>query len=174
MPRSSEWYFPLRFFHQSSVRISDLSHAYYMPIPYILLDLMASIIYGAPHYVLFSSLSSYVQHSSVGIALSSIPGRGWEFFSSPPRPERLWGPPSLLSNGYIRPGREADSSPPPNADVKNAWSYISTPQYALMAWCSVKALCSLIPSVLHMRNRFSHTHTQNKRSKLQLIHLTFQ
>jgi hypothetical protein len=25
---------------------------------------------------------------------------GWEFFSSPPFPERLWGPSSLLSNGY--------------------------------------------------------------------------
>jgi hypothetical protein len=25
---------------------------------------------------------------------------GWEFFSSSSRPERLWGPPSLLSNGY--------------------------------------------------------------------------
>jgi len=24
----------------------------------------------------------------------------WEFFSSPPRPESLWDPPSLLSNGY--------------------------------------------------------------------------
>jgi hypothetical protein len=23
-----------------------------------------------------------------------------EFFSSPPHPEWLWGPPSLLSNGY--------------------------------------------------------------------------
>jgi hypothetical protein len=30
----------------------------------------------------------------------SIPGGGWEFFSSPPLPERLWGPPSLLSNVY--------------------------------------------------------------------------
>jgi hypothetical protein len=30
-----------------------------------------------------------------------IPSRGWEFFfSSPPRPEQLWGPPSLLSSGY--------------------------------------------------------------------------
>jgi hypothetical protein len=47
--------------------------------------------------------------SSVGKALGyrlddrgsrgSIPGRGWEFFSSLPRPERLWGSPSLLSNG---------------------------------------------------------------------------
>jgi hypothetical protein len=45
--------------------------------------------------------------SSVGIALGyglddrgSIPGGCWEFFSKPPRPERLWGPESLLSNGY--------------------------------------------------------------------------
>jgi hypothetical protein len=30
----------------------------------------------------------------------SIPDEGWDFFSSPPRPDRLWGPPSLLSNGY--------------------------------------------------------------------------
>jgi hypothetical protein len=27
-------------------------------------------------------------------------GRGWEFLSSPPRPDRFWGPPNLLSNGY--------------------------------------------------------------------------
>jgi hypothetical protein len=80
--------------------------------------------------------------SSLGIALGyglkdrgSIPGGGWEFFSSPPRPERLWGRPSLLSNGYLgalslgkkRPGREADHSPPSSAEVKNAWSYTSTP-----------------------------------------------
>jgi hypothetical protein len=30
----------------------------------------------------------------------SIEALFWGFFSSPPRPERLWGPPSLLSNGY--------------------------------------------------------------------------
>jgi hypothetical protein len=24
--------------------------------------------------------------------------------------------------------------PPPNAEVKNAWSYISTPQYTFMPW----------------------------------------
>jgi hypothetical protein len=44
--------------------------------------------------------------SSVGTVLGYelddwglIPGGGHEFFSSPPRPEQLWGPPSLLSNG---------------------------------------------------------------------------
>jgi hypothetical protein len=54
-----------------------------------------------------------------------ISGGDWKFFSSPPRPERLWGPPSLLSNGYQglslgikRPGREADHSPPSSAEVK--------------------------------------------------------
>jgi hypothetical protein len=36
------------------------------------------------------------------------------------------------------PGREADHSPPSSAEVKNAWSYTSTPQYAFMAWCLVK------------------------------------
>jgi hypothetical protein len=30
----------------------------------------------------------------------SIPGRAKRFFSSPQCPYRLWGPPSLLSNGY--------------------------------------------------------------------------
>jgi len=30
----------------------------------------------------------------------SIPNRCWEFFSSPQRPDLLWGSSSLLSNGY--------------------------------------------------------------------------
>jgi hypothetical protein len=29
-----------------------------------------------------------------------IPDGGWEVFSSSPRPEWFWGPPTLLSNGY--------------------------------------------------------------------------
>jgi hypothetical protein len=30
----------------------------------------------------------------------SSPSRGWEFFSLPPHPDGLWGPPSVLSIGY--------------------------------------------------------------------------
>jgi hypothetical protein len=64
----------------------------------------------------------------VGIATGpvSVSG-GARFFSSPQRPDRLWGPPRLLPSGYRgtlspgtkRPGREADHSPPSSAQVKN-------------------------------------------------------
>jgi hypothetical protein len=47
--------------------------------------------------------------------------------------------PGALSLGLKRPGRETDHSPPCSAEVKNAWRYTTTPQYAFMAWCSVKA-----------------------------------
>jgi hypothetical protein len=51
------------------------------------------------------------------------------FFSSPPRPDRLWGPPSLLSKFYRGahspdvqlPCRGSDHSPPHSVEVKNAW-----------------------------------------------------
>jgi hypothetical protein len=53
----------------------------------------------------------------------SRPVRGWEFFSSPLHPDRLWGPPSHLSNGTVSlgikwPGREADHSPPSSAELE--------------------------------------------------------
>jgi hypothetical protein len=35
-------------------------------------------------------------------------------------------------------GREAYHTPPSSGEVKNAWRYTSIPQYAFMAWCSVK------------------------------------
>jgi len=76
----------------------------------------------------------------------SIPGRGWEFFSSRPLSDRLGGPPILLSNGYRcsflgveRPGREADHSSAPSPEVNIAWSYTSTHPYVFMAWYLVKS-----------------------------------
>jgi hypothetical protein len=58
-------------------------------------------------------------------------------FSSPTRPDRLWSPPSLLTNGYFSLGinwlgREADP------EIKNACSYTSNPTYVFMKWCLVK------------------------------------
>jgi hypothetical protein len=43
-----------------------------------------------------------------------------------------------LSLGVKRPRHEADHSPPSTAEVKDVWSYTSTPQYVFMAWCLVK------------------------------------
>jgi hypothetical protein len=72
--------------------------------------------------------------SSVGLATGygldgrgSFPGRGKRFVSSPQRPDRLWGPPSHLTNGYRgafslvvkRPGSKADYSPPSSVEIKN-------------------------------------------------------
>jgi hypothetical protein len=74
----------------------------------------------------------------------SIPGQG--IFSSPPHPDELWDPPSLLSNRYqgrifplggggvTRQGREFDHSPTSCAEFKNAWSYTSSPPYVFMSW----------------------------------------
>ena len=49
-------------------------------------------------------------------------------------PDRPWGPPSLLYNGYrvfpgdkVGPGRAADPSYPSSAVVKKEYSYTSTP-----------------------------------------------
>jgi hypothetical protein len=69
---------------------------------------------------------------------------GSRIFSSPRRPDRLWGLSSLLSNGYVgfspeikRPGSEADHSPPTSAEVKKMWIHTSAPPYAFMAQCLI-------------------------------------
>jgi len=55
------------------------------------------------------------------------------FFSSPEYPDQLWGPFSLLFNGYLgslpevkRPECEINHSSPSSAEVKNKWCYTST------------------------------------------------
>jgi hypothetical protein len=68
----------------------------------------------------------------------SIPGRGKRFFSNPQRLDRLWGPPSILCNGYLGlfypganwQGRKADHSPPSTAEIKNGGAI---PQFPFMS-----------------------------------------
>jgi hypothetical protein len=71
---------------------------------------------------------------------SSSPGGGKNFlFSTSSRPVLgLTQPPiqwvlGALSPGVKRPGREADHSPPINAEIKKMWIYTSTPPYAVLA-----------------------------------------
>jgi hypothetical protein len=68
----------------------------------------------------------------------SIPDSG-NSFSSPQRPDRLWGPLSghrgALFSEVKRPVREVAHSPSSSAEVKNAWSRTSTTRYTSIAWC---------------------------------------
>jgi hypothetical protein len=93
---------------------------------------------------LFSSNIFKIQKedSVVGIVPCLWAGRprGWSLspvgpriFSSPRRPDQLWGQPNLLSPGINWPGCEANHLPPASAEVKKMWIYTSTPPYAFMA-----------------------------------------
>jgi hypothetical protein len=74
-------------------------------------------------------------------------GMGWKFFSSPPRPDRFWGPPSSLSNGYQglflwdQSGRVVKLTIHLYLVLRSRMlrAVPLLPQYAFMAWCSVKA-----------------------------------
>jgi hypothetical protein len=46
--------------------------------------------------------------------------------------------PGTLSSGVELWGSETDHSPTSSAEVKNAWSYTSTPSYVFMTWYLVK------------------------------------
>jgi hypothetical protein len=54
--------------------------------------------------------------------------------------------PGTLSLGVKRPGREADHSPPSSDEVKNAWSYTSTPTIRLHGVVLSKSTGTNLPS----------------------------
>jgi hypothetical protein len=76
---------------------------------------------------------------------SSIPGRGKVFFSSPKRPDRLWGPLSLLSNGYWglfflgQNGRVVNLTTHLHlsAEVKKGGAIPPLPPYVFIAYCLI-------------------------------------
>jgi hypothetical protein len=68
--------------------------------------------------------------------------------------------------GVKLPGCEANNSPSSSAEVKNVWSYTSTPQYAFIA-CSVKKnRGKILPLLLYL---FYHTISSEKLFLLKLI-----
>jgi hypothetical protein len=90
--------------------------------------------------------SQYSNWLGVGLprVRSSSPGRGKIFFistSSRPVLEPIhlsiqWVP-VVLSLGVKRRRRDADHSPPSSADIKNTFTYTSTPTYVFMAYCLI-------------------------------------
>jgi hypothetical protein len=79
----------------------------------------------------------YIFYISVIYKVSMYLTTGSRPALGPTQPRIQWVP-GALSLGVKRPEREADHSPPSSSEVKNAWNYTSTPQYAFMAWCLVK------------------------------------
>jgi len=66
---------------------------------------------------------------------------GSEFFAGATASIRALGttrPHIQWTLGVKLPEREADNSSPFSTEVKNVWSYTSTPPYVFMAWCLIK------------------------------------
>ena len=95
---------------------------------------------------MWAGIVQSVQRLATGwTAGGSNPGEGEIFRTCP---DRSWGPPSLLYNGYRvfhggkeRPGRKADPSPPSSAVVKKGYSYTSIPPMGHTACTEHQCLC---------------------------------
>jgi hypothetical protein len=91
----------------SNISISENHHTYQVfrrtndknQIRNIYIYIYIYIYMNYPAEISWDSSMGYRSTMSWVIGGSS-PGRDWEFFSPPPRPDRFWSPPSLLSNGY--------------------------------------------------------------------------
>jgi len=59
--------------------------------------------------------------------------------------------PGAPSSGVKLPGHEVDDSLPSSAEVKNVWSYTSTPPYVFTAWCLVKHRDNFAFAFVHIK-----------------------
>jgi len=111
---------------------------------------------------LFQSVKSLTQQPgpwtvALSVPLCRYPGGGWEFFSSPPHPHRLSGPPSLLSNGY--------QCSFPSGKAVGAWSWPLTSIYSRGQEC--------VELYLHSHNTPSWRSSQLKRKLRDNFTFTF-
>jgi hypothetical protein len=122
----------------------------------------------SPQNILIPVLYTMSRHNSVAIAVGygldgrgSISDRGKRFLSSPQRPDRLWDPPSLLSNcslGGKAPGIWSYHSPSSSVEVKNGAAILPLPDMSSWrdAWLIKHRDNFTLP--LHLREMFLQRH----------------
>jgi hypothetical protein len=88
---------------------------------------------------------------------------GKRFVSTPNRPERLYGTPSLLFNRYqgsfleVKWPKRDDHSPTPSAEVKNEWSHTSSSPTFVHGVCVCVSTVSLASQALFLTSKTSRT-----------------
>jgi hypothetical protein len=111
-----------------NIKTLDVTHSFYVSI--ICLDVFN-----------YRTIPRRNSNQATGWTIrASNPGRCNRFICPPNHPDRHRDIPNSLFNGYLDsflgvkwPGPEADL-PPSSTEVKNEWSYISTPLCTFMAW----------------------------------------
>jgi hypothetical protein len=108
------------------------------------------VSYGTPQFITILFPISTVSHCSRDSGVGTVEHRGFgvrvpvrsRIFSSPSRPDRLGGPPNILSNAYrrwISWGVKLTTSLQllPRSRTQKMWIYTSTPPHAFMAYCLI-------------------------------------
>jgi hypothetical protein len=110
------------------------------------------------HGVTTQKNSVYSLHSDFLFTTASRPGL------RPTQPPIQWVP-GAFSLEVKRPGLEGDHSHPSSVEVKNAWSYTTTPPYIFMAWYFVKHR----DNFTFNRQRCTHTHAHTRTRALNYL-----
>jgi hypothetical protein len=113
------------------------------------------------HKHIAQSVQRWAMDWTIGVlGFDSRRGLGFFLFTTasrtalgPTQPPNQWVP-GASSLRLKRPVCEADHSLPYSAELKNAWSYTSTPQYVFMAWCLVKHRDNFTSTIYI----YTHTH----------------
>ena len=116
--------------------------------------------------IVWAGKARSVQRLATGLKVRGSNLGGGEVFRT--CPDRPWGPPNLLYNGYRvfpggkgRPGREADPSPPSSAVVMKGQSYTSTPPMGRTA-CTE-------PQCLYMGDLYLYLLPRNPQYLIRLV-----
>jgi hypothetical protein len=136
--RSESW-FQISLFNKFKFLLKSINNIEYYAKRYMSTCLNPECNSPSVHQREKNISNKFSRHSDGSDGLVSIPGKGKIFFSSPQRPDRLWGPPSLLSNRYRSLFRRSRMTGAwSSAEVKNGGAIPLLPPYVVMTWRLIK------------------------------------